>query len=92
MQTEVRQSARFVSDFSHQHIVQYLGILREIVRNGQQAGELRVEVSDWLVANCLFGALDEIVSSWVFTGRPYDAATAAHQIVDLLMRGLRQEQ
>ena len=91
MQTEVRQSARFVSDFSHQHIVRYLNLVRDVVREGQASGELNSQLPDRLIAHCLFGALDEIVSSWVFTGRPYDAPTTARQIVSLLMGGIRRE-
>ena len=91
MQTEVRQSARFVSEYSHQHIVRYLNLVRDIVREGQGTGEIAAALPDRLIAHCLFGALDEIVSSWVFTGRPYDAPTTAGQIVSLLMGGISRE-
>ncbi len=90
MQTEVRQSANFVEGFSHQHIIDYLNLVRGVVKQGQQAGELRVGLSDRLVAHCLFGAVDEIVSSWVFGGRTFDPASTAKQIVDILFSGIHQ--
>ena len=36
MQTEVRQSARFIAEFSHHHLVKYIQVVREVVRRGQQ--------------------------------------------------------
>jgi TetR/AcrR family transcriptional regulator, fatty acid metabolism regulator protein len=91
MQTEVRQSAKFVSEFSFQHIVDYLNLVREVVREGQAAGELRAELSDRLVAHCFFGALDEIVNAWVFSGRVFEPTSTAAQIVDILFTGIHKE-
>ena len=38
MQTEVRQSAKFIAEFSHHHLVKYIQVVREVVRRGQQEG------------------------------------------------------
>ena len=91
MQTEVRQSANFVEGFSHQHIVDYLNLVRGVVKQGQESGELRPGLSDRIVAHCMFGALDEIVSSWVFGGRTFEPASTAAQIVDILFNGIHKE-
>ena len=37
MQTEMRQSAKFIAEFSHHHLVKYIQLVREIIRRGQQA-------------------------------------------------------
>src|ERR1700712_5643622 len=42
MQTEVRQSARFIAEFSHHHLVKYIQVVREVVRRGRQGGVFRV--------------------------------------------------
>src|SRR5579859_8189019 len=52
-QTEVRQSQRFLMEFSHKHLVEYFNLVREIVREGQEAGIFRKEVSDKIAANCI---------------------------------------
>ncbi len=88
MQTEVRQSARFIAEFSHQHLVDYLNLVREVVRLGQDQGIFRREVSDRLVAHCMFGALDEMVSSWVFTGRSFDPEKTASAVLNLIFSGI----
>lgn len=89
MQTEVRQSARFIAEFSHHHLVKYIQVVREVIRRGQQQGIFRQDVSDGVVAHCMFGAIDELLSSAVFTGRVYDAKATAKQVLDILLNGIR---
>ena len=89
MQTEMRQSAQFISEFSHHHLVRYIGVVREVIRRGQTQGIFRRDVSDGIVAHCMFGAIDELLSSAVFTGRGYDAEATARQVVEVLMSGIK---
>ena len=88
MQTEMRQSANFIAEFSHKHLVRYIQMVREVVRSGQQDGLFRPELSDGVVAHCFFGAIDELVSSAVFTGRDYDARVTAAQVIDVVLNGI----
>jgi len=88
MQTEMRQSAKFIGEFSHKHLVRYIQMVREVVRSGQQDGLFRPELSDGVVAHCFFGAIDELVSSAVFTGRDYDARVTAAQVIDVVLNGI----
>ncbi len=88
MQTEMRQSARFIAEFSHHHLVKYIQMVREVVRRGQQKGIFRRDISDGVVAHCMFGAIDELLSSAVFTGRIYDAKETALQVMDVLLNGV----
>ena len=88
MQTEVRQSARFIAEFSHHHLVNYIQLVRGVVRRGQQQGVFRRDISDGVVAHCMFGACDELLSSAVFTNRAYDARATAIQVLDVLFNGV----
>ncbi len=88
MQTEMRQSAKFIEEFSHHHLVKYIQMVREVVRRGQEQGIFRQDVSDGVVAHCMFGAIDELLSSAVFTGREYDAKDTAAQVMDVLLNGI----
>ena len=88
MQTEVRQSAKFIAEFSHHHLVKYIQVVREVIRRGQKEGLFREDVSDGVVAHCMFGAIDELLSSAVFTGRVYDAKATAAQVMDVLLNGI----
>jgi TetR/AcrR family fatty acid metabolism transcriptional regulator len=87
-QTELRQSARFLSDFSHHRLIAYFDLIREVVRDGQAAGQFRKEVSDKIFANCFFGALDAMVTSWLLSERDYNLGGAADAIVDVVLNGM----
>lgn len=90
MQTEMRQSAKFIAEFSHHHLVKYIQLVREVVRRGQDEGIFRRDVSDGVVAHCMFGAIDELLSSAVFTGRVHDSKETAIQVLDILLNGITQ--
>jgi len=88
LQTELRQSAKFLAEFSQRELKGYFNLIREIIREGQAAGAIRADVSDKIAAACLFGALDELVTSWVLSSHDYDLAAAADPVVDLLLKGM----
>jgi TetR/AcrR family fatty acid metabolism transcriptional regulator len=90
LQTEMRQSAKFIAEFSHRHLARYIQMVREIVRRGQEGGMFRKDLSDGVVAHCMFGTIDELVSSAVFTGRVYDAKVTAVQVIDVLLNGITE--
>lgn len=92
LQTEMRQSAKFIAEFSHRHLAKYIQMVREVVRRGQEEGIFRKNLSDGVVAHCMFGTIDELVSSAVFTGRVYDAKIAAAQVIDVLLNGITTAQ
>ena len=87
-QTELRQSAKFLSEFSHHRLIAYFDLIREVVRDGQAAGQFRKEVSDKILANCFFGALDAMVTSWLLSERDYNLGAAAEAIVDVVLNGM----
>jgi TetR/AcrR family fatty acid metabolism transcriptional regulator len=87
-QTEVRQSARFLKEFSHKHLVEYFDLVRSIVQEGQQQGIFRKEVSDKIAANCIFGALDAMVTSWLLSEKDYRLGHAAPALMDVVLTGL----
>lgn len=87
-QMELRQSARFLAPFSHEHMVEYLRIVREAIREGQQKGVFRADVNEKIAANCFFGALDEMVTSWVLAESDYPLEGAASPVAEIILRGL----
>jgi TetR/AcrR family fatty acid metabolism transcriptional regulator len=63
-------------------------MIRATVRAGQHAGIFRQDISEKIAANCFFGALDEMVTSWVLSDRDYPLAGAAEIIVKVILRGM----
>jgi TetR/AcrR family transcriptional regulator, fatty acid metabolism regulator protein len=88
LQTELRQSAKFLKEFSQRELKGYFNLMREIIRKGQQAGSIRPDLSDKIAAACLFGALDELVTAWVLGSRESDLTAAADPVIDLLLSGM----
>ncbi len=87
-QTELRHSAKFLAQFSSQHLVDYFELIRHEVREGQRLGLFRPSVSDKIAANCFFGALDEMVTSWSLSEHDYPLGGAADAVVDVILQGL----
>ena len=58
---------------------------------GQEKGVFRAEISDALAAHCIFGALDELVGSWVFSGREFDPQSAAASVLGILLQGMNRK-
>lgn len=89
-QMELRQSVRFLEAFSHRQMVEYFGLVRECIREGQQKGVFRPELHEKIAANCFFGALDEMVTSWVLADEDYPLAQAADSVSNIILQGLEK--
>src|SRR6476646_8725422 len=57
-QVELRQSTKFMEQFSATLLREYLGIIRGIIVAGQASGAFRREISATLAAKVFFGGLD----------------------------------
>ncbi len=90
VQTELRQSSKFLTDFSHRHMVAYFDLVRGIVREGQAAGHFRAEISDRIAVNCFFGSLDSLVTSWLLSEHEYQLAASTDGVVQLILAGLER--
>jgi TetR/AcrR family fatty acid metabolism transcriptional regulator len=91
-QTELRHSAKFLSQFSHKLLVEYFDLIKSVLREGQETRLFREEISVTIAAHCFFGALDEIVTTWVLSDwdrdREYQLSSLADTVVDIVMRGI----
>lgn len=87
-QVELRQSTKFMERFSATQLREYLGIIRDVVADGQARGTFRPGVNPTLAAKLLFGALDEMATNWILSRRRYSLAAEADVIVDLFVGGL----
>ena len=87
-QVELRQSTKFMERFSATHLRQYLGIIRDVIAEGQAKGTFRRNINPTLAAKMLFGALDEMATNWILSQRKYSLAAEADAVVDLFVGGL----
>ena len=91
-QVELRQSTRFMERFTASWFKDYLELLTTAIDEGQKDGSLRPELPKKVLAKALFGALDEMVTSWMLGRRNYDLAELAGPVVELFLRGAQASQ
>jgi TetR/AcrR family fatty acid metabolism transcriptional regulator len=87
-QIELRQSTKFMERFSATELREYLGIIRDLIAEGQKAGAFRPEINPTFAAKLLFGMLDEMATNWILSKRKYSLISEADAIADLFIRGL----
>jgi TetR/AcrR family transcriptional regulator, fatty acid metabolism regulator protein len=87
-QVELRQSTKFMERFSAMQLREYLGIIREVMADGQTRGAFCADVNPTLAAKLFFGALDEMATNWILSRRRYSLTAEADAIVDLFVGGL----
>jgi TetR/AcrR family fatty acid metabolism transcriptional regulator len=87
-QVELRQSTKFMERFSATQLREYLGIIRDVIADGQATGDFRAQVNPTLAAKLFFGALDEMATNWILSRRKYSLVNEADVIVDLFVGGV----
>jgi TetR/AcrR family fatty acid metabolism transcriptional regulator len=87
-QVELRQSTKFMERFSATHLREYLGVIRDVIADGQAKGTFRRSVNPTLAAKLFFGALDEMATNWILSRRKYSLVSEADAIVDVFVGGL----
>jgi TetR/AcrR family fatty acid metabolism transcriptional regulator len=87
-QVELRGTTKFMEEFSAAGLAEYLGLIREVFEEGQQAGVFRKGLKPKLVAKVLFGALDEMATNWILSRRRYRLAPMADEVLDIILGGV----
>jgi TetR/AcrR family fatty acid metabolism transcriptional regulator len=88
LQIETRHSRRFMSVFTRGKLGEYLNLLRGIIEEGQESGAFRRDINSGLATNVVFGAVDELVMSWVLTDQAGDLTRHVEPILGILTRGM----
>jgi TetR/AcrR family fatty acid metabolism transcriptional regulator len=86
-QVELRQSTQFMERFTASWLGDYLALITQVIEQGQREGVLRADLNKKVATKAFFGALDEMVTSWIIGGKGYDLAQLADPVVDLFLRG-----
>ena len=88
LQIETRHSRRFMSLFTRGKLGEYLNRVRDIIVEGQESGVFRGDIRPGLATNLVFGAVDEIVMSWLLAERPGDLVRHHRPLVRMLTDGI----
>jgi TetR/AcrR family fatty acid metabolism transcriptional regulator len=90
IQVELRQSSKFMKEYKNEKFGQYLDLIADIIREGQRKGVFKREIIPGVAKRAFFGALDEMSTFRVLSRRRgYDIKTAAEQISDIFLNGIK---
>jgi len=87
-QVELRQSTKFMEEFSTTRLAEYFEMIRGVIVDGQAKGIFRKEVQPQVATKVFFGALDEMVTNWILSRKRYALETMVRPVLDILIRGL----
>ena len=90
LQVELRQSQQFINEYRPEKLWEYLEILGDTIREGQDLGVIRQDVDPFLLQWSLFGALDELAIQWVVARKRerFNLTQAANQVTEIFIYGL----
>lgn len=89
-QLELRQSNKFIKEYTGSKLKEYLDLIGTIISQGQREGTIRPDIHPGLAKRALFGALDEIATHWVLLkNSKYDLEQSAEQIAEIFIHGVR---
>jgi TetR/AcrR family fatty acid metabolism transcriptional regulator len=67
---------------------EYLDLLRNIIEECQEVGAVREDISAGMITNFVFGAVDELVNSWLLAEKPGDLMRYYAPLIELVSGGL----
>ena len=91
IQVELRQSSKFMKNYHNRQFSQYLDLIEDIIREGQEKAQIRQDIYPGIAKRAFFGALDEMSRYWVLSKRKrYTIETAATQISGYFINGIKR--
>jgi TetR/AcrR family fatty acid metabolism transcriptional regulator len=88
---ELRQSSKFMKEYSNPRFAEFLKLLATVIKEGQNAGELDTTVPPHVAARAIFGVCDELTVAWLLSrGEKFDIVRAADWIGAMTLSGLER--
>jgi TetR/AcrR family fatty acid metabolism transcriptional regulator len=88
VQVELRQGHKFFRGASAHEISAYFELIASVLEEGQAAGVFRRDVAVKTAVKVLFGAMDQMATSWVLGKRKYRLSDAADEVANIFLRGV----
>lgn len=89
-QIELRQSSLELRKAIGQAVKPYIQLIEHILVKGVADGSFRKSLDTRLTRQLIFGAMDEVVTSWLISGQKYSLTAQVANTVDFFIRGLKQ--
>jgi TetR/AcrR family fatty acid metabolism transcriptional regulator len=85
---ELRQGQKFFRGASSQEIAAYFALIASILDEGVGQGHFKSGLPVKVATKMLFGAMDQMATSWVLGKRGYRLVDTAPAVADLFLQGV----
>src|SRR5207244_10798576 len=87
VQVELRQGHKFFRGASAHEVSAYFDVIQSVLEEGVAAGRFRRDLPLKVATKMLFGAMDQLATSWVLGKRAYRLADAAEPPASISIKG-----
>ena len=88
VQVELRQGQKFFRGASSQEIGAYFSLIGSVLEEGVAQGRFRPGLPIKIATKMLFGAMDQMATSWVLGKRGYRLTDTASQVAEIFLLGV----
>ena len=88
VQVELRQGQKFFRGASGAEVNAYFSLIASVLEEGVASGVFRKDLPVKLATKALFGAMDQMATSWVLGKRSYKLSVTADDMAEIFLNGL----
>jgi TetR/AcrR family fatty acid metabolism transcriptional regulator len=88
VQVELRQGQKFLRGAAAQEVTSYFALIGAILEEGIAVGQIHPDLPVKVATKMLFGAMDQMATSWVLGKRGYRLTDTADAVADLFLKGV----
>jgi TetR/AcrR family transcriptional regulator, fatty acid metabolism regulator protein len=88
VQVELRQGQKFFRGASSQEIGAYFALIGSVLEEGVAEGRFRSGLPVKVATKMLFGAMDQVATSWVLGRRGYQLVDTASAVAEIFLQGV----
>jgi len=88
VQVELRQGHKFFRGASAHEVSAYFELIGGVLEEGIASGQVRRDLPVKLATKMLFGAMDQVATSWVLGKRAYRLSDAAEAVATIFLKGV----
>ena len=91
VQVELRQGHKFFRGASAHEVSAYFDLIGAVLEEGVASGQLRNDLPIKVATKVLFGAMDQVATSWVLGKRAYRLVDAAEAVAAIFIKGVSRD-
>jgi TetR/AcrR family transcriptional regulator, fatty acid metabolism regulator protein len=91
VQVELRQGNKFFRGASAHEVSAYFELIGSVLEEGVAAGCFRSDLPVKVATKVLFGAMDQMATSWVLGKRGYRLADTAEEVATIFLKGVTRD-